>query len=324
MHRRIGPLCLEVITDLPGSLLEPLLGGFPACDEPQSPALSLRLRAGELPAVQGTPLFFHGRVLGHRLGDAVVVSDSVCHLVIAPDGRHIEGVVTPDALTNPHDFANVPMLIALVVALRHHGLFHLHAGTLVHPDGRGILVAGSGGSGKSTLTLALLEAGCAYLGDDTVLLGRSHGAPHLFAFPRPFHVSETPARAFPRLTPFVGETYTRAHGKRLLDADKAFPGRGRSAASPAIVLLPEIADMARTAIERVSGAEALGALVESSAVMVVDGLPGAEEQLGILRDISDAAASYRVCLGRDLLESPGAVGRGLSGTATTTEPVDAR
>ena len=194
--------------------------------------------------------------------------------------------------------AQVPLLLALLAALRPLGLHHLHAGTAVAPDGRALLVAGDSGSGKSTLTAALVRAGCGYLGDDVVLLG---AGPRLLAFPRAFHLSDRAAEAIggPPRPPDERRTPL---GKRALDPGVLFPGQGRhEAPAPAALLFPHVVDRADTVLRALSGAEALGRLLESSALVAVKALPGTREHLALLGAIVDGARAFEVELGRDLL-----------------------
>lgn len=57
-----------------------------------------------------------------------------------------------------------------------------HQATCVMVDGRGVLIQGAPGSGKSSLALALIDRGAALVGDDSVLLeargGRLYASPH--------------------------------------------------------------------------------------------------------------------------------------------------
>lgn len=58
-----------------------------------------------------------------------------------------------------------------------------HQATCLAIGGRGLLIEGQPGSGKSSLALALLDRGAELVGDDGVLLETRDGA--LFALPHP-------------------------------------------------------------------------------------------------------------------------------------------
>jgi hypothetical protein len=49
----------------------------------------------------------------------------------------------------------------------------------------------------------------------------------------------------------------------------------------------------------------MGALIESSTLVVVNGLPGGAEHLEVLRRVADGARAFQVESGLDLLEAPG-------------------
>ena len=61
------------------------------------------------------------------------------------------------------------------------GLVHQASGVVL--DGRGLLIEGPPGSGKSALTLALIDRGATLIGDDGIAL--SHRASRLWASPPP-------------------------------------------------------------------------------------------------------------------------------------------
>jgi hypothetical protein len=282
-----------------------LLGALPADDATGPPDLHMVLRPSPpLPRPPGPRRFFHGILDCHADGDDLVLWDGHSLARVAAGGGLVEGRVAEESLRDGYLFAHVFLLVSLVVSLRWRGLFHLHAGALVAPDGRGILVAGGAGAGKSTLTLALLEAGCAYLGDDAVFLSSREGDAAVVALPRPFHVAPRTAAAFPRVPGLLSDLLPTGD-KRRLDPRQAWPGRERSwMALPSLLLLPQVSGAATTVVESLSAAEAMGALIESSTLVVVDGLPGAAEHLEMLRRAADGARAWRVESGLDLLGAP--------------------
>jgi hypothetical protein len=81
----------------------------------------------------------------------------------------------------------------------------IHAAGVVTPAGRAVLLGGPGGSGKSSLTVALALRGARVLGDDVVLLREDRAHP----FPRLLKLEE-PARTIldvPRPTDSLSRTW---------------------------------------------------------------------------------------------------------------------
>ena len=309
MRRRLHGVAVEVSGSLPATVLGELLGGFPEGEPGPAPDLLVSLEpAGGEPEPGGRPIFFHGGIRARERDGAILLTDGHSTARVAPGGGRIDLAVAPASLRDGHSFEHVLALIALVLALRQRGLFHVHAAGLVRADGRAVLVAGPGGAGKSTLALALLErGGLGYLGDDAVFLAARGGGAEVLSFPRDFHVSDRTAAAFPRLAPFLGARYP-ALGKRRLSPGRAFPGRERAVAGPpAVLLVPEVTSAGPTEVEEVPAAHGLGALIESSALVAVDGMPAAAEHLAVLGRSLAGARCFRVCMGSDLLEDPGTV-----------------
>ena len=83
--------------------------------------------------------------------------------------------------------------------------------------------------------------------------------------------------------------------------------------SPSLLLLPGVSGMATTVVEPLSAADAMGAIIESSTLVVVDELPARGEHLEVLRRTSDAVRAWRVASGLDLLADPAGACRRLLG-----------
>lgn len=308
MRRRLHGVRIAAAPGLSEDLCRALLDGLEPDDGAAPPDLTIAVDESDRPVpadAGGRPLFFQGELRAFALGGAVRIADGASAVEISADGRRLTGAVhAPPG--GERVFDHVLLAVALAVALRSHRLYHLHAATLRAPGGATVLVPGGGGAGKTTLTLALAARGFAPVGDDLCFLRREGDAPVLVPVPRAFHVAERTARAFPELAPLLGGAVPS--GKRELDPRRAFPGpRPAALPAPAAVLFPRVA-AGETAVAPRAPEAAFEALLESSALVVVDGLPGAREHLALLGDLVRGARSLDVLLGEDLLADPGRVG----------------
>ncbi|MFT3913249.1 MAG: hypothetical protein QM704_03905 [Anaeromyxobacteraceae bacterium] len=243
---------------------------------------------------------FQGAELRLREGGALRVDTSLATVTRRAEHLRIE-VPAPLDEAQAWAVAHLPLLLALSAVLRERGLHHLHAGAVVDPGGRVLLLPGPSGCGKSTLVAALVAAGCAYLGDDVVLLA---AGPRVLALPRAFHLAPRSAAAIPG-APAVPSDRTTALGKLALDPRALFPGRERhEAGAPAALVFPRVADRDDTALHPLSPAAALGRLAESSALVAVGALPGVRAHLALLGAVADGARTFEADLGRDLLANP--------------------
>lgn len=287
--------------------VDALLGPF-RDDTADPAALVVALEATPaLPAAAGspgaTPSFVHGDVSVSRdvAGEAVRVESPRASLVVAPGGSRIDGLfVSPIDADALDALAHVELFLALVAALHLRGLFHLHAAAIVAPSGEPVLVAGTGGCGKSTLATALVAGGFTYLGDDVVFAARVGRGVRLLGFPRAFHLAHRSVQAVPAVVPHLAVRGRTAAGKRRLDAAKAFPGAARAeAGAPAVLLFPEIVDAAVTRAEPLAPADALARLLASS--LFATTRLGSPAQRALLADVVGGARAWAVLLGRDLL-----------------------
>lgn len=304
-------LSVDVRSSLVPDPAAALLAGFARGEARREPDLAILLRpasGGDPGAPDGRRLFFHGSVhAAPGRSGGIALFDGASRIDVSADGRTVEAAVHPASLEDGNTFADVALTIALVLALRRHGLFHLHAAALTAPGGTPILVPGQGGSGKTTTALALRAGGAELLADDAVFLARRGGAPALLPFPRALHLGEATARAFPSLASALGAMLPS--GKRTLGPSHALPVRlPEAAGTPGLLLFPSIERAARTQLRPLSPAEALGALLESSALLVVDGIGAVPDHLDVLRAVADHAKPFTLRLGADVLEDPARAG----------------
>jgi hypothetical protein len=171
-----------------------------------------------------------------------------------------------------------------------------HAATLGF-EGRGVLLAGSGGSGKSGTTLAGIAQGMNSVGDDYVLLDRgpSRQAHAVYTTMkqdvRGLHRAKLdPGQigGVPNWQNKIEFDPTKIHHRALCDRMEIVS-----------ILLPKIAHQSRTTIERARPAEAMLALAPSGLFQ----MPGcAASGVRFFSDFVRGTPVYHLCLSENPLE----------------------
>lgn len=182
------------------------------------------------------------------------------------------------------------------------GVQALHAG-LVACDGRGILLPGKSGSGKSTATLACASAGYSFLSDDWVGAELDGGAPFVVhglygsAWLDPTH-----ARRFPALAVHAQPTGSTVETKSLLLLSDAPGAQLASSASLVAMALPRIVDGPASPPRRATRAEALLVLAPSTVLQLLP-RSGRREWERLAR-LAEQVPAYWLELGSDLRAIP--------------------
>jgi hypothetical protein len=187
-----------------------------------------------------------------------------------------------------------PLLYILDWWFEHQPWQLVHGAAVGLETGGGVLLAGRGGSGKSTTALACLRAGWRYAGDDYVLIRAS---------PEPF-VENLYCSA--RLRPDMVPRFAAFHDARstadeigekagFMLADRLVGAAGEGFRINAI-LLPRVLDRRHHGLEPATRAEAWMTL--ASTVMTLHGAKSvARAKIGAF---VDATPAYRLALGSDL------------------------
>ncbi|MFH1278800.1 MAG: hypothetical protein ABIK65_10525 [Candidatus Eisenbacteria bacterium] len=232
-----------------------------------------------------------------RAGESwVAVEEKSAARYDLPSGR-VEGYVHPDHLEDGWVVGHRLFFIPLLEWLRDRGRFPLH-GSCFRVGGRGVVVCGSSGVGKSTAALAAIAAGCPFASDDTLFLTRAGGEVLLDPFPEPVKVGRGTAAYFPE---WKGRLVQK--GRKFLLGEDLLPPPGRiSGVRPELLLFPEIHDSDRSEFESLSPHEAMVRLLPQS-VLPAD-RDRVEEHISLLRDLVGQVRSHRLLFGRDLRRLP--------------------
>jgi len=142
-----------------------------------------------------------------------------------------------------HSLFTVP----LAELLKRHGLYMVHAAGL-SLGGKGLLIAGAAGAGKTTLTIALLRDGFGFLGDDTIFLRVSSAGLHALAFPDEIDVTPDTIQFFPELRCLAGQPSASSRRKRSLAPSRVYDARPVTKCRPAVLVFPQVARAHQSAL----------------------------------------------------------------------------
>jgi len=305
---------------LPGDDLERLLDAFPSASGfPTDIVISGRCVGRDVHLRERwrnlDPVFYLGKMQAWRLAAGYLLTDGHSMVEVDTVARTIQVEAACEAHEQVPAYVKGMKHMALGLLLREFGIFAVHAAAVVAQN-VGIVIPGDCGSGKTTVALALVEAGCLYLGDDRVLLRRGTSGVELLAYPREFHVGPATADAFPAWRHAI-DSQGVYDGKLALDPRQAFPDAlQRDWVGPTLVWFPEVEpDRARSELVPVTQAEAFGRLLGSAALTLVDGIRHAEQHLAVLRALVLRSSSFRLLLGADLLSEPSRTASRLLGQA---------
>lgn len=166
-----------------------------------------------------------------------------------------------DAILATHNLLN----IGLLETCKRFGRYPLHAGALAW-RGRGVLLPGASGAGKSTTTVALVQAGFDFLADDTIFLSSAFSGDDqpgltVHGFPDEVDVTDRTIAMFPELgyladQPLLPGRYK--HGCRL---EEVFKVRVVDRCRPAALVFPQIVSDRASRVEALDPGQALRALL---------------------------------------------------------------
>lgn len=164
-------------------------------------------------------------------------------------------------------------------------------------DGRGVLLAGRGGSGKSTTAIACLAAGMSYASDDYCLMSGETN-PAAFSLYSTAKLDTDSMRRLPELAAEATPAKPTDGEKAVLFLHPAFADRIASFPIRAI-LLPRVTGRPKSAVRRASAAEALRGLAPST-VLQLNG--AGQTALAAMAEWVRAVPCHHLELGVDLAE----------------------
>lgn len=232
------------------------------------------------------------RIIAEFHGQGVVVIDGQSRrasvYVIHPETKH-------------EDVRVGYVHFALVELLKWQGIHTLHA-TALEKGGRGVLIPGYSGRGKTTSFIALLRSGYRYLSDDHPLIRRTAKGLELLPFPLKIDVTEPTISFFPELRGAPPTMFRQGIHKRYFYVEDLYSSGIGERCEPAVILFPHVVDCDRSRLERLPASRALEEILPHS--LLVYDRDVAKREFSLLSQLVQQVECYRLHFGRDILDLP--------------------
>lgn len=190
---------------------------------------------------------------------------------------------------------------ALAELLKWNSMFTLHA-TALEYHGRGLLISGHSGSGKTTSSLSLLRSGYRYLSDDHPLLWDGGTRLELRAAPMKIDVTNQTVALFPELRDATSGLLRQGASKKSFQFEDIYAGSAGRSCEPAMILFPHIANTSHSCLEPLPKSRALELLMPRQPLVYDE--EAAKREFQALSKLVQQADCYRLHFGQDVLDLP--------------------
>ena len=182
------------------------------------------------------------------------------------------------------------------------GYFPIHC-SAVEKDGKGILIPGFSGTGKTTSCISLIRNGYGFLADDRPILHyRMDGKLELLSFPEDINVTEKTLGFFPELAASKFIKDNQGLSKKSFSAKDIYPGTITERCCPSAILYPERHPGRNSSLETLPKSDALSQFLPHS--MLVFDKETSKKHFDILVDLITSVDTYRLKLGTDIHAMP--------------------
>lgn len=179
--------------------------------------------------------------------------------------------------------------------LKRRGLYSLHASAL-SVDGNGVLFPGTSGSGKSTMSIGLMQQGFDFLGDDTVFLAQGDIGLEVLAFPDVIDYTDRTAELFPELSRGESTPRNPLTHKRQVRAEDVFNVGFTPKCRPCLLVFPRVSGNSRSVIRPMDKDDALE---EQAPNVLLTEASSSQKHLDVLAELVNSTETYRLETGTD-------------------------
>jgi hypothetical protein len=208
--------------------------------------------------------------------------------------------LSPAAIADPERLFRSFLLIVMIFLWRRDGRYHMHGGTAVDSRGRGWLLAGNSGTGKSTTIALLASRGWQVGTDDIAFLTASDGRAAVLGFRSP--IALRPGGY--GLLACEGGVKLERRGKTGFQPED-LGGSWLGSVEPDFVVFTSLGGT-QTKLTPMPPTEAMKSLLQWSPWVMFEAT-AAQEHLDLLARLGRQARCYQAVLAPDLFTAPGAL-----------------
>ena len=217
---------------------------------------------------------------------------------LLPERRAVVCYGDPGSIYNFERAAPLRPLLSWI--MRSQGRQLVHAGA-VALDGKGLLLGGKGGSGKSNTALACLLGGLDFLSDDFCAVV-SQPEPTAYSLYATARTRRSDFARLPELARLADQSDLLPQDKELYYLAPAFPRQTVASCRLKAILIPQVGTGRSIGLEPISSREALLSLAPVTTSLLPDAGP---EVLLNLGSLVRALPAYRLHLGDNSAQIPG-------------------
>lgn len=195
------------------------------------------------------------------------------------------------------------LIVEFILLLWRYGFYELHAAGLAK-EGKGLLLVGPSGSGKSSLALSLIRQGWHYLSDDMLILRRTPLGVEALPLRKYFKVKRSLTNKYPELTHLLEKPLELLNEEAYIYVDGTYPNQSVQRCIPRTIIFPRITHKGESQIGPLKQSEAFINLFRSNCYGMYFDHQIARQRLEIMKDLVYQADCYEMSVGLDLYEDP--------------------
>lgn len=191
-----------------------------------------------------------------------------------------------------------PLRPSLNWILDHQTRYFAHAACVGNRDGA-VLLAGKGGSGKTTTTMAGVEAGMSFLADNYVLISLEDGGPVAYSLYSNAKLLPATVGLVPSLAGVVDVREVAADEKLTVDIREHRPDQLPGRLPVRALVVPHVVGRGETRLVEITPVQALIALAPTTVLQLQNSAVVAR-----MADLTRTVPCYRLELGGDVQDGP--------------------